>query len=139
MVHIYNGPLYIGDKFSVYSESYTLDSASAVLQASASEAENNSEDLAYTFVNGDITIGEFRKQFIPERTNAHSLKLKAEKIAMQSMQQATQATGIHQNAYNQGAHSQYSNLPHRNAPPPPVRNSNQPYASFPAYPPQTGF
>ena len=85
-----------------------MDSASAVLQASASEAENNSEDLAYSFVNGEISIDQFRKDFVQQRANAHSLKLKAEKISMQ----ATQEASMHQNVpvYNQ---AQFQNIPHR--------------------------
>ena len=57
-----------------FSESYTLDSAAAVLQAAASEADMGSEDLAYSFVNGEMSIEEFRKRFVIERTNSHSLK-----------------------------------------------------------------
>ena len=75
------------------SESYTLDSASAVLQASAADADMNSEDLALSFVNGEMTIEEFKKKFVNERTDAHKLKLKSEKILQQASNQQSAYSG----------------------------------------------
>ena len=74
-------------------ESYTLDSASAVLQASAADADMNSEDLALSFVNGEMTIDEFKKKFVNERTDAHKLKLKSEKILQQMLNQQPAYSG----------------------------------------------
>ena len=79
--------------FSITLESYTLDSASAVLQASAADADMNSEDLALSFVNGEMTIEEFKKKFVNERTDAHKLKLKSEKILQQASNQQSAYSG----------------------------------------------
>ena len=72
-------------------DSYSLDSAAAVLQAAASEADDESEDLARSFVNGDVEIQQFRKEFPDARTKAHVLRLKAEKLLAQAQQAATAA------------------------------------------------
>jgi len=70
-----------------------LDSASAVLQASAADADMNSEDFALSFVNGEMTIEEFKKKFVNERTDAHKLKLKSEKILQQASNQQSAYSG----------------------------------------------
>jgi hypothetical protein len=59
---------------------YTIDSACAVIQAAASEAEEQSEDLAAAFTTGEKNIEDFLKEFLPLRNNAHSLKLQSEKL-----------------------------------------------------------
>ena len=74
-------------------ESYTLDSASAVLQAAAADADMSSEDLALSFVNGEMTIEEFKKKFVNARTDAHKLKLKSEKILQQATNQQSAYSG----------------------------------------------
>ena len=61
-----------------------------ILQAAASQADDESEDLARSFVNGDIEIQQFRKEFPDSRTKAHVLKLKAEKLLAQAQQQQQQ-------------------------------------------------
>ena len=68
-------------------DSYSLDSAAAVLQAAASEADDESEELARNFVNGEIEIQQFRKEFPDSRTKAHVLRLKAEKLLAQAQAQ----------------------------------------------------
>ena len=94
-----------GDQFlNFIIESYTLDSASAVLQAAAADADMSSEDLALSFVNGEMTIEEFKKKFINARTDAHKLKLKSDKILQQATNQQSAYSGTQ---ISSGAPSSY--------------------------------
>lgn len=63
-----------------FSDVYTLDSASAVIQAAASEAEMESEDIASRFTNGEISIDDFLKDFLPMRQKSHGLKFQSDKL-----------------------------------------------------------
>ena len=59
---------------------YTLDSACSVVQAAASEAELESEEVASRFTDGDLSIDEFLKQFLPVRQKSHGLKFQSDKL-----------------------------------------------------------
>ena len=94
----------VADSSNFIIESYTLDSASAVLQAAAADADMSSEDLALSFVNGEMTIEEFKKKFINARTDAHKLKLKSDKILQQATNQQAAYSGTQ---ISSGAPSSY--------------------------------
>lgn len=128
-----------------------MDSACAVIQAAASEAEQESEDFAAEFTNGEISIDEFLKAFLPLRHKAHSLKLQSEKLLEEinkptgrnAQRTAPPApTGYSSQSYQSANQQQY-----RNAPQPPTYNAIRPgnptpyppNSSFPAYPPSTSF
>ena len=55
--------------------SYSPDSAAAILQASAAEAEQNSEVIADGFVRGEIDVRDFLKEFLDARTKSYDLKV----------------------------------------------------------------
>ena len=55
--------------------SYSPDSAAAILQASAAEAEQNSEVIADGFVRGEIDVRDFLKEFLDARSKSYDLKV----------------------------------------------------------------
>uniref|UniRef100_A0AC35G191 VPS37 C-terminal domain-containing protein n=1 Tax=Panagrolaimus sp. PS1159 TaxID=55785 RepID=A0AC35G191_9BILA len=62
------------------AENRSLDVISALLQASAREAEDESEKIAEQFYSGGMDIGEFVKSFEEKRMLAHKRKVKSEKL-----------------------------------------------------------
>uniref|UniRef100_A0A914XU90 VPS37 C-terminal domain-containing protein n=1 Tax=Panagrolaimus superbus TaxID=310955 RepID=A0A914XU90_9BILA len=62
------------------AENRSLDVISALLQASAREAEDESEKIAEQFYSGGMDIGEFVKTFEEKRMLAHKRKVKSEKL-----------------------------------------------------------
>lgn len=59
----------------------SLDTTHALLQASSAQAEEKSEELAESFLGGDIDLESFLSDFPHKRMSAHLLRLKTEKMA----------------------------------------------------------
>jgi len=58
----------------------SLDTTHALLQAAAAESEEKSDSLTEQFLEGSLDSDEFIKKFVELRTEAHTRKLKAEKM-----------------------------------------------------------
>lgn len=67
-------------KLDTITENCSLDTTSAILQAAAQEAEDQSEALAEKFQNNEITIDEFINEYIEKRILTHIRKIKSEKL-----------------------------------------------------------
>jgi len=113
---------------------YTLDSASAVIQAAASEAEMESEDIASRFTNGEISIDDFLKDFLPMRQKSHGLKFQSDKL-IEEMN--------NQNSRNSQNYRAAPQAPGRQPPmyrnPPGVPPYQQPAMPYPVAGPAPGF
>ena len=125
-----------------------------MLQAAAADADMSSEDLALSFVNGEMTIEEFKRNFVNARTDAHKLKLKSEKILQQATNQQSGYSGPQMPSgappyqhyryyFINTLHVKYivdfrnpPPVPGRSAPAVPQYHSN---SAFPAYPPNQPF
>jgi len=59
----------------------SLDTTHALLQAAAAEAEEKSDALTESFLDGSMELESFLAQFVPLRVSAHLRKLKADKMA----------------------------------------------------------
>lgn len=134
---------------------YSTESAIAILQAAAAEAEQESEVIADGFVREEIDIRDFLKQFLAARTKSYDLKHKSE-----NMEKLITAGGSRRNRPAPPAPSAIQPPGYQYAYPPPPQDvqasqfgpgggypnqqaqSTAPYppasgSSFPAYPPST--
>jgi len=104
--------------------SYSPDSAAAILQGSAAEAEQNSELIADGFVRGEIDVKDFLKDFLDARSKSYDLKHKAENMVK-----------VFQSSQNRAQSQQRPNAP--NPYPsraPPAAPYGNPYVPAPAQP-----
>lgn len=69
------------DEYKTKSAGVSPDTTLALLQTSAAEAEENSEQTAQDFLSGKIGIDKFLEDFEPMRKTMHIRKFKAEKMA----------------------------------------------------------
>ncbi|KAM3717587.1 Vacuolar protein [Dirofilaria immitis] len=67
-------------KLNSLSEERSLDTSSALLQAAAQTADDESEAIADRYLNGEIEVDQFLKEFIEKKTLAHMRKIKSEKL-----------------------------------------------------------
>uniref|UniRef100_A0A914CLE0 VPS37 C-terminal domain-containing protein n=1 Tax=Acrobeloides nanus TaxID=290746 RepID=A0A914CLE0_9BILA len=67
-------------KLDSLSENRSLDTVAALLQAAAREAEDQSDDIADKFMNGDVEIEDFVKKFQEKRVLSHMRKVKSDKL-----------------------------------------------------------
>lgn len=68
------------DRMKNKSGEMTADTALDLLQAVASEIEDESETVAKKFVDGDTEVDEFLEQFLPRRILMHLRKVKVDKM-----------------------------------------------------------
>ncbi|CAG5079665.1 Oidioi.mRNA.OKI2018_I69.PAR.g9311.t1.cds [Oikopleura dioica] len=142
--------------------SYSPDSAAAILQASAAEAEQNSEVIADGFVRGEIDVRDFLKEFLDARAKSYDLKHKAENMVkvFQSSQNRqsrpsnpssapspypNQPRAPYMNQYVPAPSQPNAAVPYPSVPygQPQQQRQQMPYptsgAGFPAYPPGSAF
>ncbi|MFH4980534.1 hypothetical protein AB6A40_007243 [Gnathostoma spinigerum] len=58
----------------------SLDSSSAILQAAAQDAEDESEKIAESFIEGNIEIEQFLREYMEKKKVAHMRKIKSQKL-----------------------------------------------------------
>ncbi|VIO97896.1 Uncharacterized protein BM_BM637 [Brugia malayi] len=68
------------EKLNSLSEERSLDTSSALLQAAAQSADDESEAIADRYLRGDIEVDQFLKEFIEKKTLAHMRKIKSDKL-----------------------------------------------------------
>uniref|UniRef100_A0A915Q3N8 VPS37 C-terminal domain-containing protein n=1 Tax=Setaria digitata TaxID=48799 RepID=A0A915Q3N8_9BILA len=68
------------EKLNSLSEERSLDTSSALLQAAAQSADDESEAIADRYLCGEIEVDQFLKEFIEKKTLAHMRKIKSEKL-----------------------------------------------------------
>merc|ERR1711953_82001 len=116
--------------------SYSPDSAAAILQASAAEAEQQSEVIADGFVRGEIDVQDFLKEFVDARSKSYDLKHKAEnmvKVFQSSQNRQARPSANAPNSYPSRPGAPYGN-PYVPAPSQP--SAAAPYPSVPYGQPQ---
>merc|ERR1712136_721563 len=64
-----------------------LEGMLAVLQTSCAVSEEQSEELAEQFLNGEVSVQEFLQDFKVKKTEAHTKRLKTEKMRELIIQQ----------------------------------------------------
>lgn len=96
-----------------------LEAMLAVLQTSCAVSEEQSEELAERFLNGDADVNEFLTEFKAKKTEAHTKRLKTEKMRELIIKQRQQDSA-----------SSASNYASRQPPPP----QQQPQPAVPSYP-----
>uniref|UniRef100_A0AAF5PVA9 VPS37 C-terminal domain-containing protein n=1 Tax=Wuchereria bancrofti TaxID=6293 RepID=A0AAF5PVA9_WUCBA len=68
------------EKLNSLSEERSLDTSSALLQAAAQSADDESEAIADRYLRGDLEVDQFLKEFIEKKTLAHMRKIKSDKL-----------------------------------------------------------
>jgi len=72
--------LELKEKLDSISDSRSLDTISALLQASTREAEDEGEKIAEDFLNGTLDVEDFVRNFTTKRSEANLKKLKYENL-----------------------------------------------------------
>ncbi|XP_041456455.1 vacuolar protein sorting-associated protein 37B-like isoform X2 [Lytechinus variegatus] len=62
------------------NENYSLDAAKVMLETSATKTEEESEEIAEEFLNGNLPLSDFVEQFIQRRSMAHIRRIKSDKM-----------------------------------------------------------
>ncbi|EFO27819.1 hypothetical protein LOAG_00655 [Loa loa] len=75
------------EKLNSLSEERSLDTSTALLQAAAQSADDESEAIANRYLSGEIEVDQFLKEFIEKKTLAHMRKIKADKLSVILRQQ----------------------------------------------------
>ncbi|KAL3984806.1 Modifier of rudimentary (Mod(r)) family protein [Acanthocheilonema viteae] len=68
------------EKLNSLSEERSLDTSSALLQAAAQSADDESEAIADRYLSGEMEVDQFLKEFIEKKTLAHMRKIKSDKL-----------------------------------------------------------
>ncbi|XP_013772613.1 vacuolar protein sorting-associated protein 37B-like [Limulus polyphemus] len=92
----------------------SLDTTLAILQTSAAQSEEETEEMADKLLNGDIPVEEFIEKYLEKRKIAHLRKVKAEKMAELLAQKRNQSISMFSSS-----HFQAGNRPSRLPPAPP--------------------
>ena len=119
-------------RLSEVSRQTSLDTRLALMQTATAEAEEQSEDIANSFLSNDMAFDLFIKEFIEKRKLSHLRRIKTEKL-MECVRNESS------NRLNNGSNSVGSTsslfAPVRPAPPPPPSLPfATPAANFPPYP-----
>ncbi|CAG9532079.1 unnamed protein product [Cercopithifilaria johnstoni] len=75
------------EKLNSLSEERSLDTSSALLQAAAQSADDESEAIADRYLSGEMEVDQFLKEFIEKKTLAHMRKIKSDKLLAIMQQQ----------------------------------------------------
>lgn len=67
-------------KLDEYAGKYSLEAAQKILETSATKQEEDSEEIADNFMNGEMSVDDFLQAFQICRHNAHMQRIKADKM-----------------------------------------------------------
>lgn len=125
-------------KLESVNENYSLDAAKVMLETSATKTEEESEEMADEFLDGNIPLSNFVEQFIQMRMIAHIRRMKSDKMQelLKNNPSSTSAAPHHQQHRDIPMSTPLGYAPAapaRQAPSVPTRTGNQvPYQ--PGYP-----
>ncbi|ELT90462.1 hypothetical protein CAPTEDRAFT_154715 [Capitella teleta] len=111
-------------KLDLKSSSQSLDTSLAVLQSASAQAEEESEELADKFIEGNVELDDFLDVYQKSRTLAHTRRVKVEKL--QEMMQQTPPSNSRPTPPAPNKPVSYSV--------PSVTNPSGPNGAYPAYP-----
>lgn len=120
------------EKLEELARQTSLDTTLALLQTAAAQAEEDSENTASQFLDGELSLEAFLNQFIEQKKLAHLRRIKAEKL-MDFVRQNMMAPTMTSNA-----------APIRPAPLPPYPSNSSsgympPYPLMPPVIPPSGY
>nr|XP_054749203.1 vacuolar protein sorting-associated protein 37B-like isoform X2 [Lytechinus pictus] len=120
------------------NENYSLDAAKVMLETSATKTEEESEEIAEEFLNGNLPLSDFVEQFIQRRSMAHIRRIKSDK--MQELLRNSSRTNLPaaQNVdIPMTTPMGYTPMPTRPAPAVPPATGSQMHMYYPGYPSHT--
>lgn len=68
------------EKLRKYHDHYSMESILALMQTSLQDAEEESEKIANRFLDKEIALDKFLKDYIERRTQAHLSRVKTERF-----------------------------------------------------------
>jgi len=69
------------DKIKKFYDHYSMESIYALMQTNLQDIEEESEKIANQFLNKEINLDTFLKEYIKRRTEAHLRRIKTERFA----------------------------------------------------------
>ncbi|XP_015784839.1 vacuolar protein sorting-associated protein 37C [Tetranychus urticae] len=107
------------DKLDEYNRQTSLDITLALLQTASAQAEEESEDLASSFLSSKMNLDDFLKEYIEKRKLSHLRRIKTEKLMELVRSQSSNDASLQ---------------PIRQAPGPPMPSSSTNPFGTPPYP-----
>ncbi|XP_797017.2 vacuolar protein sorting-associated protein 37B isoform X2 [Strongylocentrotus purpuratus] len=115
------------------NENFSLDAAKVMLETSATKTEEESEEIAEEFLNGNLPISDFVEQFMQRRMMAHVRRIKSDK--MQELLRKPSYPALPQNVdIPMTTPMGYTPMPARPAPGVPPATGNQMPSYYPGHP-----